>query len=218
MAAIVYKPATPGEIPPAAKQSPAFKLFHWYFQCLVPANVTYDVNDFEYYGIATTGDPDWDACLSTARTDRSYTAADMAAVISAGAPLSLSDPRDATAIYMMIFEHLCDWRDTLQNSALNRSIPIEGLFEFNALARLMLTIARRYGYQDGINVKVVRSGRWLEREPEKSPLGRITHNEKVMSEILTIAQQRGLDVKKYALAIKAEEPKESKVGSMWSRR
>lgn len=210
-----FKPTN--DIPSPEKQSPAFKLFHWYFQCLVPANATYDVNDIEYFGIPTTGDRDWDLALSTANTDRAFTAADMAVAVSAGSPLSLSDPTDAVKLYLIIFEHLCDWRDHLRNTLMTRDIPLEGLNEFNQLARLMLSIARRYGYQDGINAKVVKTGRWLEsKETPLSPLGKITHNEAVISEILTMAQQRGYSIKNYAMSVKQEE--EAKVGSMWAKR
>lgn len=220
MASVVdFKPQTGRDIPLPAKQTPAFKLFHWYYQCLVPANATYDDNDLEYFGIPTTGDQDWDAALSSANTDRAFTAADMATMVTYGSPLSLLDPRDAVPIYLTIFEHLCDWRDALNNHLINRPIPVEGLVEFNTLGRLMITIARRYGYQDGIKAKVVNSGRWLAKGPDPvSPLGKIMHNEKLLSEILTLAQSRGQDVSKYAMSIKAETPSNIKIGSMWSNR
>lgn len=211
-----YRPT--GDIPPPSKQSPAFKLFHWHYQCIVPANATYDVNDLEYFGIPTTGDRDWDLQMSSADTDRSYSAADMAAMVANGAPLSLLDPRDAVAIYLTIFEHICDWRDHVRNTLVVRPIPLEGLFQFNQLARLMLTIARRYGYQNQISNKVVKTGRWFEANNDESAvLGKITHNEAVLSEILTAAQSRGQSIKNYAIALKTEDAT-SKVGSMWGGR
>ena len=212
-----YKPTN--DIPPPEQQSPAFKLYHWYFQCLVPANATYDVNDVEYFGIPTTGDRDWDLALATADTDRAFVAADMAVAVSSGSPLTLADPTDAVKLYLIIFEHLCDWRDHLRNSLMNREIPLQGLTEFNQLARLMLSIARRYGYQDGISAKVVKTGRWLEnKDTPVSPLGKISHNEAVISEILTLAQQRGYSIKNYSMSLQTEEKVNQKVGSMWSNR
>lgn len=61
--------------------------------------------------------------------------------------LAISDPYQAKEVYEKIMKHLANWRDQLSRPTFEkREVPIEGLREFNELARKLFTPSNRHHY------------------------------------------------------------------------
>lgn len=175
--------------------SAAYKLFHMFYLCYVPRNEMMDDNDFEYFGVAMSGNREWDEKLATAPELTNISVAEMAQLIKDGVPLTLCDPKDSVAIYKLIMEHLKDWRDALESSTLVALIPpLEGLAEFNQLAAMMVPIARCHGLVESYDRtnRMVRSQRSFSLKTRKIWQAKdACHSDLVFEEICTLAAKFG---------------------------
>lgn len=140
--------------PRLADQSPAYKLFHYPYMWIYADNENYDENDTEYFGRLSTGNDQTDMALATVQTERYRTPAEAADLIGRGIGVSLADPKDAIVIYGLICDHLRTWQKYLERGASlkrQRDVPIEGLREFNTLARQLVVVGRRHGLVDSLD-------------------------------------------------------------------
>lgn len=61
--------------------------------------------------------------------------------------LAISDPHQAKEVYEKIMQHLANWRNKLSRPSFDKvEVPIEGLREFNELARALFTPSNRHHY------------------------------------------------------------------------
>lgn len=61
--------------------------------------------------------------------------------------LAISDPYQAKEVYEHIMKHLANWRTKLSRPTFEKcEVPIEGLREFNELARALFTPSNRHHY------------------------------------------------------------------------
>ena len=135
-------------IPKLKDQTPAYKLFHWPYMWMYAENENFDDNDTEYFGRLTTGNKEFDMKLATANSHRMITTEKAAELAGRGVAMYLDNPKDAVVIYNIICEHLWSWHDHLSRPGSFgrfRDVPLEGLKEFNDLARNLANVGRRHG-------------------------------------------------------------------------
>ena len=124
----------------------AYKLFHYPYMFMVPRNELFDVNDTEYFGRVSTGNPEWDREMASTMEAVYMTPAEAAEMMGRQVRIDIHDPKDAVVIYRMLADHLNDWfRVVNQGAVRKRQVPMQGLKEFNNLARVMAKIGRRHG-------------------------------------------------------------------------
>lgn len=176
-------------------RSAAYLLFHKYYLWLVPQGELWDINDTEYYGVMTTGDEEWDKELSEVRVPQYLKTSDAAAMMAEGIEMTLSDPKDAVAIYNTIAEHLKDWLKSLRRStggAMSKTkVPIQGLREFNTMASHLAVIGRRHGLVEHFDpYKKLREMRSIHLEHHRVPeLKDYHHSDEVFEDILRLSRK-----------------------------
>lgn len=184
-------------------QTAAFRLFHYYYLCRMPAAERMDVNDHEYYGIPTTMNRTWDAALASHMDYQQLTAAELAHLAAQGVKLEIHDPHDAVKIYKDINQHLQDWYLHLTLMFKPFEPPLEGLKEFNQLAKLLIMIARGHGLVDMLDrtdrKHAERSFRLGERNRRNPVLSGITHGDVTFNNILDLSGRAGYSIRKYQL-------------------
>lgn len=191
--------------------SPAFKIFNFWWYVLIPQAATFNVNDYEYYGVPTTGDRDWDLALANEKHPRAVTVAEMAQLVADGVPLTLNDPTDAAKIYKLIGEHLTDWRDALTSRLKPPKPPLEGLYELNKLAGLLMPVARGYGLVEAYSRPERYASRraFSDQKPQQLNLSRLEHSSRIFDEILNAAKAAGYSIRRYQSELLNTQPQGS---------
>lgn len=190
----------PSNVPPAAEQSAAYKLFHYHYMVNMYAADRLRDSDHEIFGVVMPSDKELAKQLSMAHDFQYLTIAEMAYVAaSEGKFIALYDPNDSVTIYKIIDKHLNDWLNAVRYSD-PETIPLEGLHEFDQLAAMMVYVARGHGlveledrYELYKTQRVFRSGRYRPKTMASS----VTHSGAVFNEILMLAKQRGHDIWKF---------------------
>lgn len=126
------------------KQSPAFKLFHYTYQCYVPGIHLVSVEEFHEFGYVTTGDSAADRALIHEERLVLLTPARMADLYADGASIRLVNYVDAATIYDHIYLHLQDWRNEIDNNIMRRQAPMDDLKKFDNMARELFQYARHH--------------------------------------------------------------------------
>lgn len=184
-------------------QTAAFRLFHYYYLCRMPAAERMDVNDHEFYGITTTMNRAWDAALASHMDYQQLTPAEMAHYCAQGVKLEIHDPQDAVKIYKDINLHLQNWQTHLANIMRPFEPPLEGLKEFNQLAKLLIMIARGNGLVNSLErtdrKHAERGFRATHRSRRDPILSSITHGDITFNNILELAGRAGHSIRKYQL-------------------
>lgn len=129
-----------------AKQSPAYKIFHYHWDISLPHMYVYTDDYMRQSGVVQTGDAAYDNRLPNTMVGGRYTIAQMAKLMDEGATLRLDRPEDAKAIYDIINEHLERWSDSLNktNSFDLKKAPENDLMLFSQLADVLYGYAKRY--------------------------------------------------------------------------
>ena len=179
----------------------AFRLFKTYYMILAPASAMYDENEYEYFGLPTTGDAQTDVILSNQNSTFTVPVAKIAELVANGVPVCLVDPKDSIPIYNDIIQHLTDWHDNLYNSMYPKRPPLQGLHEFDQLAFMMLRIARRYGIEKQVirDVKYETGKLFGNKRKYKPEAKSIEHSSHLFSSIVNIAKQHGANISKLNL-------------------
>lgn len=200
-------------------QTAAFRLFNYYYLCRMPAAERMNVNDHEYYGIPTTMNRSWDAALASHMDYQQLTPAEMASLAAEGVRLEIHDPADAVKIYKDINIHMQDWCTHLGNAFKPYEPPLEGLKEFNQLAKLLIMIARGHGLVNALErqdrrvaERAFRGESYSRRTPN---LANITHGDVTFNNILDLAGRAGYSIRKYQLngelLTSAREPEQQSI-------
>lgn len=141
--------------PPLSKQTAAYKIFHYPYMWFYPENVNFDINDTEYFGRVSSGDAKFDEVMANTMSDNTKTIADAAAIAATGAPIGLTVPKHALEVYKIICEHLDDWYNHLSKSkglfGRRGNVPLEGLRELNALAKMVAELGKCHGLIDTVD-------------------------------------------------------------------
>jgi len=182
-------------IPKLKDQSAAYKLFHYPYMWMFSSNEKYDENDTEFFGRATSGNAQLDYNIATAKTAQYITTAEAAEMSARGVSVTLVDPEDSITIYLTICQHLADWHNQVQRAGVIsklRHVPVEGLKEFNQLARNLALVGRRHGLVDKFDpYKAARSRRTFKMgyTPEVN-LATATHSDDILMSIVSFDKER----------------------------
>lgn len=208
-------------VPPVAEQTAAFQLFHNFYMVKMKSADRLRDSDHSIFGVVMPNDRDLQRQLAKAEDFQYLTVADMAHVaINEGKYIALHDPRDSVPIYRMIDKHLVNWRDALKYSD-PEFVPLEGLYEFDQLASMMINVARGNGLISLIDrrevyrtSRVLRAGRHAARiNPSK-----LVHTSSVFNDILITAKNRGHDVWRFRREAAALSTETTERGSMTATR
>ena len=129
--------------------NPAFVLFHSYWSWEVPAWALVSRYAREEYGLSLPEDKRKAAAIMSNMERVTAKACDMAPLVhlNSAVAVNMVDPHDAKKLYIVIMEHMAMWiQQCSSRSLLHRTIPIQGLREYNALANKLFPVAHRYGY------------------------------------------------------------------------
>lgn len=122
-------------------------LFYHPVGWLIPDYATYSDFYTNEEGMSLTGDAKTDEAIVSADKFVQLPTSHMAQLLGTGIKIALNDPNDAVVVYERIMEHLGDWVLYLSRPRMiAKEIPIEGLREFNNLARTVFNPANRHHY------------------------------------------------------------------------
>lgn len=133
------------------KRSAAFYLHHSYWSWRVPEYMLVTEYASKTHGLVLPDNPAKANALLQNRAPVTATAARMAELFyeNQGMPLDISDPLDGRKLYEYIMEHMADWVSYCSRPQLiQKPIPIQGMREFNLLAKKLFNVAHRYGYYE----------------------------------------------------------------------
>lgn len=126
------------------KHTPAFKLFHYPFQCQVPAIHVRTKEYNELYGSISTGNPERDRALLNEPMDIIATVRQMAEYHQNGVEIILTNPEDSVRIYQIIIDFLNSYDAALSNNYSMQVKDKEFFRNLDSLAAEVYKIARRY--------------------------------------------------------------------------
>lgn len=186
---------TPSDIPSLEQQTPAFRLFNYHYLAYMQMSDHLHDADVNVFGLALSNNEAFNLELSRSMDPRYMTPAEMAYVVAGeGKKLILADPKDAVKIYKDIDAHLCRWRDVVKYSGIT-DIPLEGLYEFDQLAALMIYIARGHGLVTELDRRAkYASRRSIRNRGPMTPMASLRHSGAVFMELLRDAKDAGVDV------------------------
>lgn len=123
-------------------------LFKIPYMWMVPAYSKLSKQSVETFGLHLTEDDDVNENMLNARETCQMTTVDAAVLFATSRPeMIVYDPDDAIIIYEKIMEHLREWYEYVYSPQLiTLEIPIDGLREFNELAKILFMPANRHGY------------------------------------------------------------------------
>lgn len=124
--------------------TPAFRIFNYYYECTIPQNHLYDADYVKTFGMPTSGDPEVDREMARSRVPVNLTIAQMATHLDNGAAITLINQEKSVEIYETIVEHLNDWKKKVSQSLTMSEVPSKDLEELDALAAEVYKIARGY--------------------------------------------------------------------------
>lgn len=124
--------------------TPAYKLFHYPFNCKVATMHVRTEVHLELYGTISTGDRARDAALALEPMDIIATVKQMADYHSEGAEIILTNPEDSVRVYDIIVEFMSGFDHALSTS-LNVQVEDKEFFRtLDSLATEVYKVARRY--------------------------------------------------------------------------
>lgn len=131
-------------MPEKMDHTPAYKIFHYYYQCQIPQHFLYSQEFVATFGLPTTGKTDIDRELSQSMVPAQLTIAEMAEALDDGANIVLTDPHEAVTIYNTIYAHLEQWRVHATEGLGGLEPPIDDLRKLDALASQVHKVGRAY--------------------------------------------------------------------------
>lgn len=139
-----------------AEHTPAFKIFHYYYEVYVPQYALYGENYLQDYGFPTTGNRETDRAMANQRTLCQLTLAQMAEHIDNGISVILADPTKSMELYEIVNKHLIEWK---QKASFDRhiNVPLEDLKKLEVLAVNLYDIAKATGQVKATNSRLFGS-------------------------------------------------------------
>lgn len=129
---------------PQRPKTPAFKVFHSKFLCLMSQMHLVSSEYLEQGGWPTSGDAKIDRTMAEQKIQVQLTIAAMAMYHADGVPFQIYNPPDSARIYQYLYDHLSDWKQQIQMNPGTVDAPIEDLRKFDALAAEVYRYARFY--------------------------------------------------------------------------
>lgn len=127
----------------STERTPAYKIFHYYFECMIPASFAYQ-NHNELMGSVVYDSPAMEESASNEMVMRQHTVSEMVEYHRRGASIILRKPDDAVTIYGWLRDHLADARKRVQFGVNVGNLPMEDLEDMDEFATMIYRIARNY--------------------------------------------------------------------------
>lgn len=124
--------------------TPAYKIFHYYYQCQVAQHFLYSEEYVTTFGLPTTENASIDKEMSSAMVPAQLTISEMAEALDDGVNVVLVDPHDAVGIYHIINAHLEGWRKHITSGMGGLEPPIDDLRKLDVLATEIYKVGRCY--------------------------------------------------------------------------
>lgn len=122
---------------PKSQHTPAYKLFHYRYACLVQQMFTSDLNAARAVGLVTTGDDKLDREQRQAWVNIYPTPWEMLEYLDRGAALEFSDFGKTAELYYAVTQHLADWYEAVRSDPMRRTVPLDDLRRFDELAAML---------------------------------------------------------------------------------
>lgn len=132
---------------PGFNKTPAFKIFHFNYLCMIAQMHLYDTEYLEQGGSMTTGNAAMDRSLAESKVQVQLTIAAMVSYHREGVPFTICNPEDSAKIYLIIREHLLDWKSRVETNPGIIQVPLDDLKALEALAAEIYPHARHYLYE-----------------------------------------------------------------------
>lgn len=186
--------------------SPAYKIFHYYFECAIPAAFAMEEKS-RLTGTLVYENAAKEEGAAREMWWRQQTVAEMIELKKRGATITLKNPqRDAIVIYEMLRDHLNKQRGFAVNSLNGIQAPMEDLVAMDEFAAVVYRVARNYQRTDLSDQNNVRRKmdslfgsrmRRVEKEEPKADADRpIPEHVSVSEEIQSAALERNLRYRK----------------------
>lgn len=193
----------------ANKATPAYKLFHYYIECMIPAAYAYQ-SRHEVEGVPVYERADMEDDAAREMVPRQHTTVELIEYHKRGASIIIRNPNDAVAMYSWLRDHLSHLRSKVNFSVNIGNIPLQDLQDMDDFATMIYRIARQYEQVDERQGKMDRKledmfkHRRMRRkrvvdeepanrqEPEEKPM---REHRSITGDISKTAIERGLDFK-----------------------
>lgn len=121
----------------------AFKLFHYYVPCRIPAAFAYEGQQ-ELVGSTVYANASMAESAGAEMVLRQHTTVELAQLNARGARIILEKPNDAVRMYEWLQDHLQNQRSRMISTINTGKIPVEDLKILDDFATLLYRIARNY--------------------------------------------------------------------------
>lgn len=101
------------------EDTPAYKIFHWNWEVIIPNFYLRSIEDMDKNGVYTSGHSDIDESQAKISTRTTRTIAEMAELHQSGCNIILGEnARDAPKIFKICYDHLQDWGHELNDTSI----------------------------------------------------------------------------------------------------
>lgn len=142
--------------PSRDQHTPAFKIFHYYIDVVLPASYAYE-NKYIREGMPIIKDKNEMAEHLSEPVRCKKTVNEMIELYKRGCQITFVKPEDTVKVYEWLNEHLLDVRTRVGNTMQTNKIPLDDLMVMDEFARIIHTTARRYSTSDLTDAKINRS-------------------------------------------------------------
>lgn len=157
-----------------AEHSAAYKIFHYYYHCLIPQHHLYSQDFISTFGLPTSENREIDRELATSEVLTQVTIAEMSQHLANGANMTLEEPRKSVEVYRILREHLLDWKRKTEDPLDTTEPPVEDLRDLDALAVEVYKIAKGFMQTDDGGSRFFRS---LQNMESRRAMSRFTESQ-----------------------------------------
>jgi hypothetical protein len=125
----------------------AYKLFHYYIECMIPAAYAYQARH-EVEGVPVYQRADMEDDAAREMVPRQHTTVELIEYHKRGASIIIRNPQDAVKMYGWLRDHLSLLRSRVQFSVNIGNIPLQDLEDMDDFATMIYRIARQYEQVD----------------------------------------------------------------------
>jgi hypothetical protein len=123
--------------------TPAYRLFHLYYGCMIPAPYAYEKHH-RLVGSVKYESAQAEQIASEEMVSRQHTVVELIKYHERGAAIILTNPKDAVTIYYDLRDHLVQMREKMRYNVNHQTAPLDDLRAMDEFARVVYRIARQY--------------------------------------------------------------------------
>ena len=170
---------------PPVEHTPAYKIFHYYISCKIPAAFAYEQKHV-MEGSLQYESQDAEITAANEMISRQHTVAELIGYYKRGATIVINDPNDTVKIYEWLKDHLTQQQTRVTRSLNGPAVPLGDLRDMDEFATYVYRIARNF---QKIDSRGSSMGRKLEATFGRRRMKRPTPEESKPSEVAKKVQQ-----------------------------